>query len=355
MTSSKTISPHPRPDRAAEDAGIPSLLVGGVIAYTRARGGDADGLIQRFGLAPTVESDPLAVIAWPDLIALLDAAEIEARDPALGVHVAEHARRSSAAVMEFACSGVPDLRAALDRYARYLGRWNPQLTITVEKKGSGAIVRQVVPGRSLGLGPQGNEHWVALMLVTGRRVTGAACLAERVVLAHPAKEIHPEMVRIAGTSRIETGAGYNAIELSGELLDTPLSVSPTPMSSLLSRYASFAAAERPVSGPLDGSVREAIREALPSGIPTVDVVARRLGTSSRTLQRQLASEGISFLGLVDGLRHDLARAYAEASKLSVDEMAGRLGYAQTSAFLRAFKRWTGTTPRRLRGGGSERP
>ena len=82
--------------------------------------------------------------------------------------------------------------------------------------------------------------------------------------------------------------------------------------------------------------------------PEQAVLARRLGMSECTLQRRLRSEGTSFAGLLDELRLDLARQYLGDNRLAIYEVAYLLGYSEPSAFNRAFRRWTGQTPREYR-------
>lgn len=74
-------------------------------------------------------------------------------------------------------------------------------------------------------------------------------------------------------------------------------------------------------------------------------VARALGVSGRTLYRRLKAEGVSFEQLLDDLRHRLAVHYLDGRKVSVSEAAYLVGFADASAFSRAFKRWTGASPR----------
>ena len=87
-----------------------------------------------------------------------------------------------------------------------------------------------------------------------------------------------------------------------------------------------------------------IVELLPYSAPSLDRVARRLGTSSRSLGRRLAEEGTSFKVLVDELRRELARRYLEQGVHRPKSIAALLGYKDLSAFHHAFRRWTGTTP-----------
>lgn len=327
---------------------MPSAMVGPVIAYVRARGGDADGLIRAFDLPNDVERHPVVVVPLGRLHGLLEAAERESKDPAMGVHVAARADGGALALVGLACSGVRDLRAALGRYVHYVGTLNDELTVSVEATAGGALLRSRVRGSPLGLGRHGNEHWVASTLHAARQVTGAPCVPERVFLAHPGGAPDPAVVRAFGTRHVVLDAGYNGIEVSEAVLSTTLRPGPSKLSPVLERYAAFVAAVGTRESALDERIREVVHGRLPGGAPTIGAVARLLGTSARTLQRRLSDEGLSFQGILDALRAELARAYLRAGHLSVGQMAARLGYGQTSAFVRAFRRWTGTTPKLLR-------
>jgi AraC-like DNA-binding protein len=92
-------------------------------------------------------------------------------------------------------------------------------------------------------------------------------------------------------------------------------------------------------------VRDHLLQVLAKGQPQQDLVARALGMSTRTLQRYLRREGVSFAEILDDVRHQLALAYLRERTVSVGDVAFLLGYAEPSAFFRAFRRWTGTTPR----------
>jgi AraC-like DNA-binding protein len=95
-------------------------------------------------------------------------------------------------------------------------------------------------------------------------------------------------------------------------------------------------------------VRAALRQSLLNRDTQVQTVARRMGLSTRTLQRQLRAQGSSFRGLLSGVRRELAEQYLRDPALGIDEVAYFLNFSQTSEFHRAFQAWTGTTPRRYR-------
>jgi AraC-like DNA-binding protein len=87
-----------------------------------------------------------------------------------------------------------------------------------------------------------------------------------------------------------------------------------------------------------------IIELLPNGEASLERVAQRLHLSQRSLQRQLASESYSFRSLLDEVREELAVCYLNYERLSISEVAYRLGYSEVSAFTRAFVRWKNLSP-----------
>lgn len=84
---------------------------------------------------------------------------------------------------------------------------------------------------------------------------------------------------------------------------------------------------------------------------TVGRIADRLGTSSRTLQRHLADQGVSLRAIVEESRLEIARVLLCKTDLDVQEIAAWAGYSTPSGLARAFARWTGCSPRTYRKAG----
>jgi AraC-like DNA-binding protein len=118
---------------------------------------------------------------------------------------------------------------------------------------------------------------------------------------------------------------------------------------LLAQYAEDALS-RLVRPPEDlvTRVQNAIVASLPHGNARADIVARKLGMSTRTLGRKLARQRTSFTGILDAMRYALALRYLAESDLAMSRIAWLLGYAETSAFTHAFRRWSGRSPSRDR-------
>lgn len=95
-------------------------------------------------------------------------------------------------------------------------------------------------------------------------------------------------------------------------------------------------------------VRTTVVEDLASHALTKQHVADRLCMSSRSLQMKLAAQGTSFQEILDSTRKSLAIAYMEQCKTTITEAAYLLGFSEVNNFTRAFKRWTGKSPREFR-------
>ncbi|KYF67575.1 AraC family transcriptional regulator [Sorangium cellulosum] len=336
----------PRPARPP-DLPIRSQLVGPVLAYVRARGGDVERLLRVFSLSPSAEADPEVTVPLSSLQALFDDAEREARDPFLGLNVAACIPRGRWHLIEYSARSAPTLREALARVARYISLFSEHVVVSFDERSGEGVIAQRIPGRPLCLGRHGNEFFAASLLLQARAAAGADLVPGRVFFAHPAPPDISEIVRRFGAARVEFGAERNGFALPSAVLGRPLASADPALLSLLDGYAERALVER--GGPggsakLLGQVRQTTRAMLCQGRPTMRDVARALRMSPRTLQRRLEDEGTSFQEILEKLREELARAHVVEGKMPLGEIAFLLGFAELGPFVRAFRRWTGTTP-----------
>jgi len=96
------------------------------------------------------------------------------------------------------------------------------------------------------------------------------------------------------------------------------------------------------------AVENAICPLLPHGQAKADVVAKKLGTSKRTLGRRLAEEGVTFAEILQQLKASLAIRYLEDHGMPISRIAWLLGFEEASSFSHACRRWTGKSPREFR-------
>jgi AraC-like DNA-binding protein len=106
---------------------------------------------------------------------------------------------------------------------------------------------------------------------------------------------------------------------------------------------------------IEARVRNVLARRLQQYEPTQEQVAEILNVSARTLQRKLGDCGTSFKEILDETRHALALAYLSEPHHSVAEITHLLGFSCSSAFTRAFRRWTGHSPTDWRTGNARCP
>lgn len=96
------------------------------------------------------------------------------------------------------------------------------------------------------------------------------------------------------------------------------------------------------------AIERAIRCAALTGCPSLNDVARTMRVSPRSLQRSLMENGTTFSRIVERYRRQTAFQLLLYEDMSISEIAVRVGYTDTSNFGRAFRKWTGQSPRKWR-------
>ena len=183
-----------------------------------------------------------------------------------------------------------------------------------------------------------SEFSFATLLLRLSLAYGKQFKPETVCFTHfapPDTSLHRKLFR----SPIQFGQAVNRIVFSRDLLNAPLPQSDPELAETLEHYAQHLLKGLPAEDDIVEGVREVLRSRLSNGNVSLEATAKALAMSSRDLQRKLNGQGTSYRILLDRLRYELASYYA-AQQVEVTEIAHRLGFTETSAFYRAFKRWT---------------
>ena len=139
----------------------------------------------------------------------------------------------------------------------------------------------------------------------------------------------------------------NAILFGEELLSVRLPQPNQYVSSLLTERAESLLEKLEDSKSMRGRVEKLLIPILHTGEAKIETIARKLALSRQTLFRKLKAEGVTFEQVLDELRHELALEYLNGRNVSVNETSYLLGFSDPAAFSRAFKRWTGASPRTI--------
>lgn len=134
------------------------------------------------------------------------------------------------------------------------------------------------------------------------------------------------------------------ITFASELLDLKIAESPQTVDNFLRAAPANLLVKYRNDSSTGAQVRHRLRSQMPDAWPELEKLAQELCVSGTTLQRRLQQEGLSYQRVKDDLRRDIAIDLLSSATLTVAEVAARTGFRETSAFHRAFKKWTGVSP-----------
>jgi AraC-like DNA-binding protein len=313
-----------------------------IVAALRSRGVDAEALLAQVGLSLDALSDPSRRHPLEVTTRLWRLAVQATGDPAFGIEVARHATYPTFHALGFSLATSGTLREGLERIVRFFAIVTDAADVQLRAE-SGRLRMTVHLRPSADPADEAVDALLAATIRLCRTLCGRAFSPRAVELRRP-PPVDP--APYARYFRVSVAFGAPLDSLTFDLAAAEMHL-PTANAEIARANDAVAAdyLARLRDARLAPRVRDAIMKQLPQGDPDPAVVAKRLGMSRRNMQRKLADEGTSFQGLLDDTRVGLARGYLDEGRYSVSEITYLLGFAGVSNFSRAFKRWTGESPR----------
>ncbi len=305
-------------------------------------------LLKKAGLTQQQVDDVDARLSVQCQIRFLKLAASAMQDEYLGFHLGQQlAERQKFGLLYYVAASSDTLGEALRRVARYGSMVNEGV---FPKYLGGKDIRIVF--NNIGFARHLDRHqiecWVTLLIRLCRKLTGSLVKPKRVRLIHRCTGNVSEFAAFLGCD-IEFGATVDEVAFEAPIADIPVVTADSYLNKPL--IAKFEEAHSPRStkrGSFRSVVENVIAPLLPHGNATESEIASRCGLSRRTFVRRLASERLTFSGVLNDLRRDFAEQYLADHALSISQIAWLLGYQEVSAFTNAFKRWAGKTPREAR-------
>lgn len=313
----------------------------------RANGVALEPLLRQANLTLQQIEDGGARIKVRDQIKFLNLAATALDDDLFGFHLALAPDLRQIGLLYYVLTSSETMLDAFRRAARYTAIVNDGIVQTIiEGPHFGMSLRYAGVSRHLDMHQA--EFWMAVLVRVTRQLSGMRLFPSRMRFAHHRQTRPAELAELFGDS-LEFGAQVDEAVFAATVAQLTVTTADSYLNQILLTYCEDALAARRGAEPsFRSSVENAVVPLLPHGKARADEVARRLGTSGRTFARRLSSEGLTFSELLESLRHDLARRYLAEGELSVSQIAWLLGYQEVGAFSRAFKRWSGESPRETR-------
>jgi AraC-like DNA-binding protein len=263
-------------------------------------------------------------------------------EDAFGIRFVEQVEADAFGPVGLLAMSSPTVGEAIERGVRYHHLIKDDVIVSMRRDGGALVVDQALP--------PGHRPWtrpiadyaMGTYVALARRWTGAHVRPREVHFTHARPAQTGEYERFFGCP-VTFGARTTGLSFDDDVLSLPLVTARPEFEAFFTRLVeeSTALLER---RDFAHEVRHAVARELQAGDVSLERVARRVGTSTRSLQRHLESRGVTFQSVVDEVRRAMALDLLASTDLRVDVIGERLGYAEAASFRRAFRRWTGVPP-----------
>ncbi len=309
------------------------------------KGHNASEIFRAVGLNDAPSQDPLERFSTAQIAALFRESVKCTDDPAFGLSVAQYLHPSNVHALGYALLASSTLRDACERLVYYFRLASNQGVYHIEEyEDRFCLVLEVT---AEGVAYETIDTWNAFIARIFRMIYKPDFKPLSVSLSRPQPKGYEELYAASFLVPVSFDTPTCEICLDPAVVDIPLMGGNREIASehdkIIQNYITALDAEDIVI-----RVKRIILQKLSSENCTKLHIASELAMSPSALQQKLAAQNTSFQDLLNQVRRSLALDYMEQSQVSITEMSFMLGFNDTSSFTRAFRRWTGKSPRDYR-------
>ncbi|ANN61892.1 hypothetical protein A9174_33700 (plasmid) [Mesorhizobium loti NZP2037] len=330
-------------------ASIKVFVLQAIIQNLPSAGAHLKALLTRHGLSDSRIGDPNARVDMRDYLEFFEDAARTFEDPVLGARLGFALRPGDLWPMGLLLMQASSIGSAVSYYARYASAFQTATTFSVQSAPEGLICTYRVHAdiKPSNLLRQDNEFTLACICSQLQTAFNSNWRPVEVHFEHSSIGQESFLNHIFGAP-IRFGQPRNCIIIDRAEADLQYRTEDREFINILNQHMASVIA----SNNDDLSATEQVR-ALVSvrlGMSSVELpsLASELGITARTLQRRLSDEGTSLRDILRSYREQMAAAYLAQENRSIEEISSALGYAESTVFSRAFKTWTGRSPRQER-------
>jgi AraC-like DNA-binding protein len=263
------------------------------------------------------------------------------KDPAIGLKLGTEERVERYDPIAIAALYTRSFRDALQRMARYKQLTCPEEIRLVERGGEYHVqfIWLLADQQEPSLLVDACFAWVVGI---GRRGTGLPINPKRIEFERAEK--HRKMHEAHFKCPAKFDAKQNVLVFSKADIDRPFLTHNADLLAMVAPQLEAELTHQLAQKTISDQVKGIVKKLLAGQRPGLRDVARELHLSTRTLQRRLTDEDITFQQLMEGARRELAQHYLLHSSLELNETAYLLGYEDANSFFRAFHHWEGASP-----------
>ncbi len=322
---------------------IDARLAMNVVADLRRQGINPDRLVEQAGLRRADLGNPDNRVPYCATLSLIERAAVVLGEASYGLRLGAGQEARDSGMLGFLMLNSPTLFDALGNIARYVRVIGEGEDIEIEHPGPHLILRFRETDKAL-RGLRHNSEYIAAIIVRAcRDMTKTRVSPLRAEFMHARPESEVDYARYLGCP-VKFHADWDALVYDIATMRLPVVGADSALLKVLEQACQRILGPMPKKHDVVRDVRELVIERLAKGTLHFDRIAAELNMSSKTLERRLAEKGTTFSALLEDIRSGLAKRYLSDTDLRLDQIAYLTGYSEPAALVRAFKRWTGTTP-----------
>lgn len=306
---------------------------------------DPEPYFRKAHIDPKLINDPHARFSLATIDKIYSDLFEAVNDPCMGLKLGSLWHPSHMASLGYAWLASSTLYTALKRLSRYVRIINDAITVTLEEVNENIVITITSDDREIPTDYQ-QDSSSAILLTMCRANYGKGLDPVSISFKHAGSPCSGEYYSFFRCP-VEFGAKYNQMVFPLDVVNKELTSSNPQLAQINDQVMLNYLADLDKEDIIQ-QVKVAIINQLPSGNVTDETISKAVFTSKRSLQRRLNEKGTTFKTILTEVRKDLALKYIHDRKLTLTEISFMLGFSEMSSFSRAFKRWTGESPKEFR-------
>lgn len=312
----------------------------------RQYGADPRSILEQHGIDPRALRDPDFYIDCKSLVDVFEYCSATFNDSLFGLRLAQLQEPDVYGCVTALCRAAATLREALECFVNDFPVTHSPAAILELVEGKETTELRWCVRSDLGVNRQAQYQATLLNMKLLRLLGGRDFRPSYVTLAIDIRQKDIAEIESRLGCTLHARAATNAIAFPSAALDHPVASANKLLFRLLGGYLDRVRAAARTT--IVDRVEDYVRGSLPSGHCSIEMCARKMGMSVRTLQANLSGHELKFSDILERQRIELGKEHLQQDEMTLDEVAALLGYSEQSSFGRAFKRWTGSTPQQFR-------
>ena len=325
---------------------VSTTVLNQLFVYMKSMGLNIEEFLSSIGIDPQLATSPDGYISIENYLHIQDQAAEYTNDPYFGLHMGEFAEAGSYSILGYLMMNCDTLGEAMEKSGRYSRIIGNLITAKIQLRFNKVKVIFYTPPHAPKMSRHCFESTFSSTIRLMRSLTGKDLKPLEVSFIYPQPTSTAEYERIFQCP-VLFSQKTNSVTIDPKIANIPVLYANPGLKEYFENYAKEFITEMEMQNAYTQEVTKIILSKLDDESLSINKVAKEMAVSVRTLQNHLKEEGVIFSDLLKEIRERLAKKYLKQN-YSVEDITYLLGYSEPSSFRKAFKKWSGLTPKQYR-------